>query len=62
MTTLTRKVVASYLTIAGANTPANDCANSAIPFAVPSEDVPGVWSFVRIMIILSPKVNKRNIS
>lgn len=50
--TTRRKVGASYLTIAGAKTPASDCANSAIPFAVPSEDVPGVWSLVRIMIIL----------
>lgn len=44
--------VAYYLTmIVGTNTLANDCANSAIPsFAVSSDDVAAMWSFVRSLL------------
>ena len=41
------------LTMVGPTAIASDCTSSASPFAVPSDVVPGVWSFVRIMIILS---------
>ena len=40
------------LTTVGPRVAATDCASSASPFAVPRDAEPGVWSRVRIMMML----------